>query len=148
MRVVPVITAFAFGLLFGVGLVISGMTDPDRVRGFLDVAGQWNPSLALVMGGAIILAAPGFYFARLRKQAVLGDAIVIPDGRLIDKRLVGGAAIFGIGWGLSGICPGPSLVLLGYGAHGAIIFVVALIAGSHLADLGQKSRTPEVETDS
>jgi uncharacterized protein len=148
MRIPPVITAFGFGLLFGIGLVISGMADPDRVKGFLDVAGQWNPSLALVMGGAIIVAAPAFYFARSRKRALLGGPIAIPENTIIDAKLVVGASIFGVGWGLSGICPGPSLVLLGFGARGAMIFVVALIAGARLADLfAIKTTKPKPNTD-
>ena len=138
MRISSILTAFGFGLLFGAGLVISGMTNPDRIKSFLDVAGQWNPALALVMGGAVIAAAPAFYLARSRKQAVLGDAIAIPDSKVIDAKLLLGAAIFGIGWGISGICPGPALVLCGYGARGAIVFVAALIAGIWLVDLTKK----------
>lgn len=130
--------AFFFGLVFGLGLVISGMTDPARVKGFLDIAGQWNPSLILVMGGGIAAAAPAFYLARIRKAAgkrsALGEPIAIPENKIIDAKLLAGAAIFGLGWGLAGICPGPSLVLLGYGAPGAIIFVAALVAGFRLVD--------------
>ena len=147
-------SAFCFGLVFGLGLVISGMSDPARVIGFLDITGQWNPSLILVMAGGIAAAAPAFYLARRRKTggklSALGEPIAIPENKIIDGRLLAGAAIFGLGWGLAGICPGPGLVLLGYGAPGAIIFVIALVAGFRLVDwftrrpqnLGQQHRAP------
>jgi uncharacterized membrane protein YedE/YeeE len=148
MRPARIITAFGFGLIFGIGLILSGMADPDRVKGFLDVAGQWNPSLALVMGGAIAVAAPAFYLARGRQKALLGDPIGIPANRTIDAKLLAGAAIFGLGWGLSGICPGPSLVLLGYGAASAAVFVIALILGIRLVDwFGHKTVQLQLKTD-
>ena len=138
MRFALPASAFAFGLIFGLGLVISGMSDPARVKGFLDIAGQWNPSLALVMAGGIAAAAPAYLIARRRKQAgrlsALGEPISIPGNKIIDAKLLFGAAIFGLGWGLAGICPGPSLVLLGYGAPGAVVFVLALVAGFRLVD--------------
>ena len=118
--------AFAFGLLFGLGLALSGMTSPDRVIGFLDIAGAWNPSLAFVMGGAVLTAAPLFALARKRQPA-----LVLPTA--IDWRLIGGAAIFGIGWGLAGICPGPGIVNLAIMPAAAAPFVVALGLGLLLA---------------
>jgi len=128
------LTAFGFGLLFGLGLLLSGMTDPDRVKAFLDVAGAWNPALALVMGGAIAVALPAFAFARRNSHSLLNEAIDLPAKRQIDAPLVIGAAIFGLGWGLAGICPGPALVLAGHAAPGALVFVAALLIGTRLAE--------------
>lgn len=121
--------AVVLGALFGVGLLISGMTDPAKVIGFLDVAGRWDPSLAFVMGGAILVAAPCFAFARRREKAVLGGAFEKPDRTEVEPRLIIGAAIFGIGWGLSGICPGPGIVLLGQTPSAIWIFLVAVAIG-------------------
>ncbi len=122
-------SAAAFGALFGLGLMLSGMLDPARVLGFLDVAGEWDPSLAFVMGGAIAVAFPAFQVARRRERALCGDPIALPRGLPLDRRLVGGAALFGLGWGLAGICPGPSLVLLGFAGPPAWIFAAAMVAG-------------------
>ncbi len=128
------VTAAAFGLIFGFGLIISHMIDPARVAGFLDIAGNWNPALAFVMGGAVIVAAPAFWLARRRKTALLGTGFALPDRYNVTWPLVGGAALFGLGWGLSGICPGPSLVLLASLTPQALVFVAALAAGIFLAD--------------
>jgi uncharacterized membrane protein YedE/YeeE len=128
------LTAFAFGLLFGLGLLLSGMTDPDRVKAFLDIDGDWNPALALVMGGAIAVALPAFALAKRRKNCLLGEAIDLPTKRKIDAKLLFGAAIFGLGWGLAGICPGPGLVLAGRLAPGALVFAAALYCGARLAE--------------
>lgn len=143
MRNLTFITCFAFGLIFGTGLVISGMADPDLVKAFPDVAGDWNPALALVMGGAILIAAPCFWLARRRKLSLIGSAINLPDTHLIDAKLLTGAAIFGIGWGLSGICPGPGIVLVGFGAGGAVLFVLALILGAQIAGRLKKPNGPD-----
>jgi uncharacterized membrane protein YedE/YeeE len=114
-----VVSAFVSGLIFGLGLLISGMSDPGKVIGFLDVAGNWDPSLAFVMAGAILV---GFFaFARMRRQA--------PPRRELDARLVAGSIVFGIGWGLAGFCPGPALVDFGAGIDKATVFVVAMLAG-------------------
>lgn len=129
-----IVSAALFGLLFGIGLVVSGMTDPDRVLGFLDVAGAWNPALAAVMAGAVAVAAPAFARARHRPVSLLGGEIALPDRYRIDARLLSGAAIFGVGWGLAGICPGPALVLAGGGVGPALLFVLAIVAGGWLAD--------------
>ena len=129
------VTALCAGLLFGAGLLLSGMADPANVLAFLDVAGEWNPALALTMGGAIAVAAPAFYFRRRRAGRVAGGSATSLPQAGIDRRLVGGAAIFGTGWGLSGICPGPGLVLLTTFAPGAFVFVAAMLAGMFLVRL-------------
>ena len=121
--------AFAAGLVFGVGLIVSGMTDPGKVIGFLDVAGSWDPSLAFVMAGAILVGFFAFAFARRRARTFLGGALALPQRRDIDARLVGGSIVFGIGWGLAGFCPGPALVAFGAGFDKATIFVIAMVAG-------------------
>lgn len=123
------IAAFITGLVFGLGLLWSGMANPAKVQAFLDVAGRWDPSLAFVMVGAIAVAAVGFAIARGRATALLGGPIRVPKTRDIDSRLVIGSAVFGIGWGLAGICPGPSLVLLGAGVPQGLAFVAAMLAG-------------------
>ena len=123
------IATFSAGLLFGVGLLVSGMTDPNRVRGFLDVAGAWDPSLAFVMGGALLVHAAAYRWITRLRRPLLADRFHIPTRTSIDGRLVAGAAIFGVGWGLSGICPGPAVVNLGVGASGAAIFALAGVVG-------------------
>ncbi|WP_298283240.1 DUF6691 family protein [Acidocella sp.] len=128
------VTAFGFGLLFGAGLLVSGMTDPSRVKAFLDVSGAWNPALALVMGGAVVVALPAFAYGKRLPRALLADEISLPTRTQIDARLLGGAAIFGVGWGLGGICPGPGLVMAGAGALGAGVFVLTSALGARLAD--------------
>jgi hypothetical protein len=122
-------SAFAAGLVFGLGLIVSGMTDPGKVIGFLDVAGNWDPSLAFVMGGAILVGVFAFALAGRRAQSFLGGAMHLPRNRDIDKRLVAGSVLFGIGWGLAGFCPGPALVSFGSGVAQAAIFVAAMLGG-------------------
>ena len=121
--------AFAAGLVFGIGLILSGMTDPGKVIGFLDLAGSWDPSLALVMGGAILLGFFAFALAGRRGMTFLGGALHLPERRDIDIRLVGGSLLFGIGWGLAGFCPGPALVSFASGQQKAAIFVAAMLGG-------------------
>jgi uncharacterized protein len=123
--------AFALfvGLVFGLGLCVSGMYDPSKVIGFLDLAGNWDPSLALVMGGAIIVALPAFALARRRSVAPFSDEIDLPNARMIDAPLAAGAAIFGVGWGLSGVCPAPGIVDVGFLSAAAMIFVSGMVAG-------------------
>jgi uncharacterized protein len=123
------IAAFLAGLVFGVGLIVSGMSDPSKVIGFLDVAGAWDPSLAFVMAGAILVGFFAFGFARRRSQAVLGGAMRLPSRRDIDPPLVLGSVAFGVGWGLAGFCPGPALVSFGSGQDKAVVFVIAMLAG-------------------
>ena len=121
--------AFAAGLVFGVGLLLSGMTDPGKVIGFLDLAGTWDPSLAFVMGGAILVGFFAFRVAGKRGNAFLGGAMHLPTRRDVDNRLVGGSIVFGIGWGLAGFCPGPALVSFGAGIDKAAVFVAAMLTG-------------------
>lgn len=132
--------AFAAGLVFGLGLLLSGMADPAKVLGFLDLAGAWNPSLAFVMAGAIAVGALAFAFARRRTQALLGDTIRWPTATAIDRRLLVGALTFGAGWGLAGFCPGPALVALGLGQSKAVVFVLAMLAGMALFELVERAR--------
>ena len=127
------IVAGFFGLVFGFGLLLSHMVDPARIGAFLDITGNWNPSLAFVMGAAVIVAAPGFAYARRHRQSLLGIPFELPDRFNFTRRLVVGAAIFGVGWGLSGICPGPGIVLAGNLNTGGLVFVAAVIIGSLLA---------------
>ena len=125
---------FLVGLLFGVGLLLSGMTDPGKVLGFLDLAGAWDPSLALVMGGGVLVGAFGFALARRRTVNLLGGPIRLPDRRDIDRPLVIGSALFGVGWGLAGFCPGPALVSLGAGYWQAWLFTAAMLVGMAIHD--------------
>jgi hypothetical protein len=127
------LTAAVFGLIFGAGLVISGMTDPNRILAFLDVAGDWDPSLALVMAGAIAVAAPAFALARRNNKSALGDTIALPPRKPVTLAIIAGAALFGAGWGLSGLCPGPAIVLLSTAQHKAFAFVGAVLVGIWLA---------------
>ena len=121
--------AFVAGLVFGIGLIVSQMASPAKVLGFLDLAGRWDPSLAFVMAGAIAVAVFGFALAGRRPATLLGTPFLLPTTRVIDARLVGGAVLFGVGWGLGGFCPGPALVALGAGQAKAFVFVAAMLAG-------------------
>lgn len=121
--------ALVVGLVFGLGLCLSGMYQPSKVTGFLDLAGAWDPSLAFVMAGAIAVALPAFLVAHRRKAAWLGGAIDLPTAQAIDAPLVVGAAIFGIGWGLAGVCPAPGVVDLGFLSPDAALYVVSMAAG-------------------
>ena len=129
------ISEFAVGLLFGIGLILSGMTDPGKVIGFLDLFGPWDPSLALVMGGAILVGVFAFAIARKRTSTFLGGALHLPKSNDIDRRLVVGGLVFGAGWGLAGFCPGPALVSLGAGQPQAAVFVIAMLAGMGVFEL-------------
>jgi len=120
------------GLLFGLGLAVSGMTDPDKVLNFLDVAGRWDPSLALVMGAALAISVPGFAWARRRGRSFTGAPLPDPPSPRVDARLLAGSALFGIGWGIAGYCPGPALANVAHATSEAVVFVVALLAGSAL----------------
>jgi hypothetical protein len=125
---------FASGLVFGLGLILAGMTDPLKVKAFLDLAGAWDPSLALVMGGAIALGLVAFSHARQRERSWSGAPMDLPTLRTLDGRLVLGGLLFGAGWGLGGFCPGPALVALGSGMGDAGIFVAAMLAGMLVHD--------------
>ncbi|MDT7513832.1 YeeE/YedE family protein [Rhodoferax mekongensis] len=126
---------FGVGLLFGLGLILAGMTDPSKVLGFLDLAGLWDPSLAFVMGGAILVSLGAFTLAKKRTTSFLGGAMQMPTSRDIDKRLVTGSLLFGAGWGLAGFCPGPALVSVGTGNPKAVVFVLAMLAGMALFEM-------------
>ena len=117
------------GLLFGIGLLISGMTDPTKVQGFLDVFGAWDISLALVMSGGLIVAIVGVQLAKRQQSSWIGTLTELPSKTAINKKLLIGAMLFGIGWGLVGICPGPGIVLLGTGQWQAYVFIPAMIVG-------------------
>ncbi len=121
--------AFVAGLAFGFGLLVSGMSSPAKVLAFLDIAGAWNPSLAFVMGGAVLTATPLYLLARRRQKPVAGEAYDQPDTRTIDRNLIIGAVLFGLGWGLAGICPGPAVVDLVLAPQATLPFIVAMIAG-------------------
>ena len=129
------LTALLAGALFGLGLAISRMTDPDKVLNFLDLAGRWDPSLALVMGGALAVSMPGFAWVRRRARVLTDAASQSPSPQRIDARLLAGSALFGIGWGIAGYCPGPALANLTHGTTEALVFVIALLTGSQLARL-------------
>jgi len=129
------LAAFASGALFAAGLVLGGMTQPAKIVGFLDVAGRWDPSLALVMGGAVATYAVAFRLTRRRARPLLADGFVLPTRRDIDARLIAGAALFGVGWGLAGYCPGPALASLAAGAEQAVCFVAAMLIGMAIFDL-------------
>lgn len=124
-----VVSSFVVGLLFGLGLLISGLANPAKVLAFLDLAGDWDPSLALVMGGAVAVGLVAFRLLGQRQSTLLGEPLRLPQRRDIDKRLVMGSLGFGIGWGMAGFCPGPALVALGAGEIKALVFVVAMVAG-------------------
>ena len=132
--------SFVAGLVFGCGLLLSGMTDPGKVIGFLDVAGNWDPSLAFVMGGAIVVGFFAFRSAGRRGRTFLGDALHLPNRRDIDARLLGGSVVFGIGWGLAGFCPGPALVSFASGVDQAAVFVAAMLAGMAAYALAERLR--------
>ena len=136
---VSLLSAFIAGLVFGLGLIVSGMGDPAKVLGFLDLAGAWDASLALVMGGAIGVGLVAFGYFKYRSRSLLGLPMQLPTARQIDRRLLIGSAIFGIGWGLAGICPGPALVLLGMGAAKGLAFTVAMLAGMAVFERQQRS---------
>ncbi len=130
---------FLAGLGFGLALILAGMADPGKVIGFLDLAGAWDPSLALVMGGAVLIGLVGFALVYRRGSAVLGGPLETPAERRIDMRLIGGSLLFGAGWGMTGFCPGPALVALGAGQTQAALFVLAMCAGMALVALLRRS---------
>ena len=130
-RVVPLIC----GVIFGLGLAISGMINPAKVIGFLDVTGNWDPSLAFVMGGAVVVTAGAFRFILKWKKPLLSDVFHLPSREDLDRRFLGGAVIFGAGWGLSGLCPGPAIASLAFINPKIGIFIIAMVIGSYLARL-------------
>lgn len=138
----PVLSAFLCGLIFGLGLVISGMTDTAKVLGFLDVlairTGGWDPTLAIVMAAALLVSMPGFRLLRRRERPLFADAASWPTKSVIDRPLIAGAALFGAGWGLVGLCPGPAIANLATLAPPVVVFVIAMLAGMAAHDLGRK----------
>lgn len=135
------IAALVSGLIFGWGLILAGMANPEKVLAFLDIAGAWDPSLALVMGGAVAVASLAFALARRRRRSYLGLPMNLPVSRVIDKRLVLGSLAFGMGWGMAGICPGPALVLLGSGSGKGIVFVAAMLLGMGVFEVLERIRS-------
>lgn len=133
---------FAIGLIFGLGLVVSGMLDPAKVQNFLDLFGTWDPSLAFVMGGAVAVAFAGYRLAWRNARPVLDDKFHLPETTPIDRRLLLGAAVFGIGWGLGGYCPGPAFTGLSLLAPGTIVFVPAMLVGMWLARMAASASEP------
>jgi uncharacterized membrane protein YedE/YeeE len=126
-------SAFAIGLVFGLGIALSGMINPAKVLNFFDLAGTWDPSLAFVMGGALAVAIPGYRIVLRRPAPALDTRFQLPDTRVIDRRLVLGSATFGVGWGIAGFCPGGALPALGNGSLDVFVFIGALIAGILIA---------------
>ncbi len=132
--------ALLAGLVFGLGLIVSGMANPAKVLGFLDLAGNWDPSLAFVMAGAISVGFFAFLLAKNRRYSLLGTEMKLPAAGPVDRRLVVGSILFGMGWGLAGFCPGPGLVALGMGETKAAVFVLAMLAGMALFELLERRR--------
>ncbi|MGQ0622641.1 MAG: DUF6691 family protein [Panacagrimonas sp.] len=128
------LVALLAGALFGVGLVIGGMTDPGKVISFLDLAGTWDPSLAFVMGAAICVTLPTFQLLKGRSRPLLDDRFFLPTRKDLDSQLIGGAILFGVGWGIAGLCPGPAIASLSTGAPEILAFVIAMIAGMYMRD--------------
>lgn len=136
------LASFAAGLVFGLGLIVSGMSNPAKVIGFLDLAGRWDPSLAFVMAGAIAVGVVAFALAGRRSRSLLGAPMSLPTAREIDRPLVLGSALFGVGWGLAGFCPGPAMVALGLGEAKALVFVAAMVAGMVVFEWLQRRGQP------
>lgn len=141
-----ILTSFIVGLVFGIGLIVAGMTNPAKVQGFLDLRGNWDPSLALVMGGAILVGLVAFRFAGKRERSLLGEAMRLPTAIAIDRRLVLGGLGFGAGWGLAGFCPGPALASLATGGIKALIFTVAMLAGMIVFEVLERSAAASKKT--
>ena len=138
------LAALGAGVVFGIGLVISQMIDPGKVLAFLDIAGKWDPSLALVMAGALAVAIPGFRLTGARQAPIFGGRFDQARQRVIDGRLLAGAALFGVGWGLVGFCPGPAIAALAFGKEEAVVFVIAMLTGAAVFHLGRRDRVPAV----
>jgi uncharacterized membrane protein YedE/YeeE len=136
-----ILASFVVGLVFGLGLLLSRMSDPAKVLGFLDLAGRWDPSLGLVMAGAIAVGLPAFAVASRLQRSWLGAEMKLPTSRQIDRRLVAGSVLFGIGWGIAGFCPGPALVALSIGGWKAATFVAAMVAGMGVFEWLQRRST-------
>ena len=142
-----VFMALLTGLVFGIGLILSGMTDPSKVIGFLDLAGAWDPSLAFVMGGAILVGVVAFAVGAKRREAILGGGMPSPAERTIDRPLVLGSLAFGVGWGLAGYCPAPAIASLATGGSKPLIFAVAMVAGMAVYSLRSRRGTGGTRTE-
>lgn len=143
-----ILTSLLAGLIFGIGLIVSGMANPGKVLGFLDLAGSWDPSLAFVMGGAIAVGLVSFAIAKRRTVSFLGEFLRMPTSRDVDRRLVVGSALFGIGWGIAGFCPGPALASLCVGSPKALLFVVSMVAGMGIFEFLERRKNasaPQVQ---
>ena len=138
--------ALLAGMIFGVGLILSGMNDPSKVIGFLDITGNWDPSLVFVLGGAVSVGLLVFPFATKRQQSLLGEVMHLPTATQIDRRLVLGSITFGVGWGLAGYCPGPALASLAYGGLKPLLFVIAMLVGMGMFEMleHRKAKTAQV----
>ena len=134
-----ILMALIVGLVFGIGLIVGGMTDPAKVLGFLDLGGAWDPSLAFVMGGAILVGSIAFRFAGRRERSLLGEAMRLPSAKRIDRRLVLGSLAFGAGWGLAGYCPGPALASLASGGLKPLVFTLAMLAGMAIFEILERA---------
>ena len=133
------IYALLAGLIFGLGLIVSGMANPEKVIGFLNIFGRWDPSLAFVMGGAIFVGVFSFRYIVKREKTLLGGILHLSNEKSINKRLIFGSLIFGLGWGVAGFCPGPALVSVGMGSLKGVLFVIAMLAGMLTFKLAQKN---------
>lgn len=140
----PLVASALAGLLFGLGLIVSGMVNPAKVLGFLDLTGAWDPSLGLVMAGAVGVGLVAFTLAGWRTRSLLGEPMGLPPTRRIDARLLLGSLAFGAGWGLAGFCPGPAIVAMGIGEIQAIVFVAAMLAGMGLFEWLERDKAPTV----
>ena len=138
------LSALLSGLVFGLGLIVSGMANPAKVLGFLDLAGEWDPSLALVMVGAVAVGFFAFLIAKNRTRSFIGAEMKLPTASAIDSRLLAGSAMFGAGWGVAGFCPGPGLVALGMGEPKALVFVAAMLVGMVIFSRLEKRKNPAV----
>lgn len=141
-----IFTALITGIIFGIGLILSGMTNPAKVTGFLDLAGRWDPSLGLVMGGAILVGLFASRWAAGRKQSLTGAVMRVPSATQIDRRLVLGGLTFGVGWGLAGYCPGPSLASLASGGAKPLVFVAAMVVGMIVFEALERMSTRRKQT--
>lgn len=133
VKFLKILSTFFAGLLFGTGLILSGMANPAKVQNFLDLFGTWDPSLAFVMSGAIMMAMPGFWFTRKLPKPLFNDSFHLPTRSDFDPKLIAGAATFGIGWGLGGFCPGPALTALPFASISTLLFVPAMLVGMMIA---------------
>ncbi len=136
------LASFLIGTVFGIGLAVSQMINPAKVIGFLDFAGDWDPTLAFVMVGALAVTAPGFAMIRKRPAPILGGTFRLPSRRDVNGRLLGGAAVFGVGWGLAGFCPGPAIAALSSGQWPVAAFFAAMVGGMWLAHARPEASTP------